>query len=161
MYLFHEDYEAIVPVIIIITQWYNGLSGRKFRSAALNTCVKLRWMSFYEVKTALNFLLAWFTAIRWALERWTQCKTNIRKDRINSSSYSRCYCEACNKGGVFVPGLAPKQRSLEETSPLCQAVVDSVSDLTSPGIEPQPSRTNSDVLKTELTGQYDGACYYC
>ena len=42
-------------------------------------------------------------------------------------------------------GLGPRQHSFEETSQRWQAVEDTVPDLTCPRVEPQTSRTDSDV----------------
>ena len=51
-------------------------------------------------------------------------------------------------------GLAPGQHSFEESPLQRQAVGDTASDLTGPGIEPQTSCTNSMRLTTELTGRF-------
>ena len=48
--------------------------------------------------------------------------------------------------GAHFRGLAPVQRSSEETSKRWRAVGDTVSNLTDQGIEPQISLTNSSVL---------------
>ena len=53
-------------------------------------------------------------------------------------------------GEVHLRGLAPGQHSSEETSQRWRAVGDTVSDLTDPGIEPQISHTDSNVLVSEL-----------
>ena len=53
--------------------------------------------------------------------------------------------------GNYLRGLAPGQHSSEETSQRWRAVGDVVSNLTDPGIKPRFSRTNTDVLPTELT----------
>ena len=48
--------------------------------------------------------------------------------------------------GAHFRGLALGQRTPELTSQRWQAVGDNVSDLTGPGIEPQTSRTDSNLL---------------
>ena len=50
--------------------------------------------------------------------------------------------------------LAPGQHSTEETSQRWRAFGDAVSDLTDPRIKPQTTRTESNVLSTELSGLY-------
>ena len=55
-------------------------------------------------------------------------------------------------GGAHLRGLAPGHHSFEEMSQQWPAIDDTVSDLTEQGIEPQTSRTDSNVLTTELTG---------
>ena len=54
-------------------------------------------------------------------------------------------------GGAHLRGLAPGQHSSEETSRRWWAIDDTVSDLTSLGIEPQTSRSDSNILPSELT----------
>ena len=50
------------------------------------------------------------------------------------------------RGGAHLRGLAPGQHSSEATSKRWRAAGDTVPDLTEPGIEPQPSRADGDVL---------------
>ena len=49
-------------------------------------------------------------------------------------------------GGIHLHGFAPGQHSSEETTQRWRAVVEAVSNLTVTGIEPQTSRTDSDLL---------------
>ena len=58
--------------------------------------------------------------------------------------------------GVRLSGLAPGQHSSKETSQRWRFAGDAVFDLTGPGIEPHVSRTDNNVLITELTGRL---CY--
>ena len=55
--------------------------------------------------------------------------------------------------GVYLRGFGPGQHSSEETSQRWRGIGDTVSDFIDPGIEPKTSRTDSDVLTTELTGR--------
>ena len=57
-------------------------------------------------------------------------------------------------GGAHLRSLAPGQHSSGESSQRWRAVGDTVSNLKVPGFEPQTSRTDSNVLITELTGWY-------
>ena len=56
-------------------------------------------------------------------------------------------------GGTHLRSLAPGQLSSEETLQRWQAIGDTVSDLSEPGIEPQTSRTDSVRLTTVGTNQ--------
>ena len=56
--------------------------------------------------------------------------------KIKSSLYSRYYAEACNKWRIHLRGLTAGQRRN------VAAVAATVSDLTSPGMEPKTSRAN-------------------
>ena len=56
-------------------------------------------------------------------------------------------------GGAHLRGLAPGQRSSEETSQRWRAVGDIESNLTGQRIEPHTSRTDSDAFKTEPKSQ--------
>ena len=53
-------------------------------------------------------------------------------------------------GGILVRGLASD--SFVETSLQWRAVANTAPDFAGPGIEPQTSRTDSNILTTELTG---------
>ena len=55
-------------------------------------------------------------------------------------------------GGVYLRGLAPGRRSFKETLQRWRAVGDTGSDSTDPGFESKTSCTESNVLKTELSG---------
>ena len=57
-------------------------------------------------------------------------------------------------GGTHVRSLAPGLFSSEETLQRWQAIGDTVSDLSEPGIEPQTSRTDSVRLTTVLTSRF-------
>ena len=58
-------------------------------------------------------------------------------------------------GGARPGGLAPEQRSCEETSQRWRAVGYSASDLTGLGIEPQTFRIDSDIFDNcAITGRF-------
>ena len=57
-------------------------------------------------------------------------------------------------GGVHFRGLAPGQHSSEKMSQRWRVVSDTESNLTGPEIEPKTSRTDSNVLATEVTGRF-------
>ena len=52
-------------------------------------------------------------------------------------------------GGIHLRGLAPGQHSSEETSQRWRVIGNAVSDLTSPVIDPQISRTDTTVLNQQ------------
>ena len=81
------------------------------------------------------------------------CK-RASNQKIKSLLYSKYYVEACNSGVIHLRGLAPGQRSSKETSLKRRAVGDTVFDLTDPRVQLQTSRTNSNVLTTELTNRF-------
>ena len=55
--------------------------------------------------------------------------------------------------GARILGIASGQHSSEETSQRLRAVGDTVADLTVPVVQPQISRTDCNVLTTELTSR--------
>ena len=55
-------------------------------------------------------------------------------------------------GRAHLRGVAPEQHSSEETSQRRRAVVDTVSDLAGPGIEPQTYGTDSNVRNNSANG---------
>ena len=57
-------------------------------------------------------------------------------------------------GRTHLRSLAPGLLSSEETLQRWQAIGDTVSDLSEPGIEPQTSRTDSVRLTTVLTSRF-------
>ena len=77
---------------------------------------------------------------------------NVSSKKIKFSLYSRYYPEACNERQGPSPRVSAWVLSSEETSQRRRAVGDTVSDLTDPGFKPQITRTDNNVLATELTG---------
>ena len=84
--------------------------------------------------------------------------------KIKPLLYSPYYAQACNElrgPSSQLSTWATQLRTPEKTSQRWQAVGDSVSDLTSAGIEPQTSRTASNVATTTPNGLFPNSFSFC
>ena len=70
----------------------------------------------------------------------------VKKKKLKSSLYSRYYVEACNKWRGPSPQLTAWTTQLQKKCSSGGEPLATLSDLTSPGIEPQTSRADSDVF---------------
>ena len=93
--------------------------------------------------------------VRLCLSGASNMKVILRQSKIKSSLQSRYYTQTCvTSGGAHLRGLAPGQRSSEETSQQRRAVDNSGSEITGPGIEPKTSRADSNVGNHKATERY-------
>ena len=87
-----------------------------------------------------------FTGLNSHPENDQKFTNRLLKKKISNHDYTRkIMLKRVTSGGAPLRGLAPGQYSSEETSQRWRAVGDTMSYLTDSGLEPQTSRTDSNV----------------